>query len=102
MDILGTTGRIRITDYGQTVQSYKVDESPYDSLDRTLVESGSPPSGFEDVMLKAVENLVACLEHGEEPLCTGSDAIEALRIAAAACESARTGHRVFLEEAAGE
>jgi predicted dehydrogenase len=96
MDVLGTTGRIKITDYGQTVQSFKVDDSPFYSGYQTLVPNGNFLGGFEDVMLKAVENVVDCLENGKQPLCSGSDAVEALRIAAAACKSAQTGRSVIL------
>jgi predicted dehydrogenase len=99
MDILGTLGRVRIVDLGHRIELSHVAPSPrysgYDAL-----HGDAPLEGdLEDTMVRAVEDLVACVREGREPLCRGEDGVAALRIASALIESAREAREIVLEAA---
>ena len=96
MDLLGTRGRIRITESGESIETYTVvDDTQYAGY-RTLTLTNRTAAGLHNVLLHAVEDLVASVTRGRPPLCTAWDGVEALRIAAAARESARSGEIVTL------
>jgi hypothetical protein len=44
--------------------------------------------GLHNVLLNAVEDLVACLDRSGDPLCSGEDGLAALKVACAARETA--------------
>jgi predicted dehydrogenase len=96
MDILGSTGRVRIVDSSYRVElSLAVASSRYTGY----VELKDEPTDFgdrKDVMLHAVQDIVACLKTGATPISSGEDGVEALRIALAAHESGKTGELVDL------
>lgn len=84
MDLLGTLGRIRIVDSGHRIEFYDVKESPYYSGYLNLSPSKDLKGGFHNVLLKAVEDLVDCLEQKRSPRCSGEDGLAALKIATVA------------------
>lgn len=96
MDIMGTTGRAQIIDSSYEVRVSRAGPSPrysgYVELGRLPMDLGDR----KDVMLHAVEDVVECLDTGRALESTGTDGVEALRIALAAHQSARMGERVSL------
>lgn len=101
LDLIGTGGRIRITDSGHGMELYRVAESPYYSGYRTLIESSRRSGGMANALLHAVEDVVACMREGAAPRCSGSDGVAALRIALAVRESARSGRAIWVGEDGG-
>ncbi len=97
MDVVGTAGRVRLVDSGHAFESFRVADSPHYAGYRALARSPGITGGLRDVALHAVEDIVACLDQpGRVPRCSGDDALAALRIALAACESAESGAPVDL------
>jgi len=81
MDVVGTRGRLRLLDNGQTIESYAVGDSPHYSGYRVLLLEQTTHGGMEDLLLHAVNDLVRCLTGGGEPACSGEDGLAALRLA---------------------
>lgn len=80
LDLIGTTGRIRITDNGRLVT--RQDSRP--STHYGLVNELSYPymeSAWEKTnpLVNAVVDLVKCVKTGKKPECTGEDGLLALR-----------------------
>ncbi len=96
MDILGTKGRARIVDSSYVVELTLAANSPRYVGYTELLPETTNFGDRKDVMRHAVEDIVRCLDNGSEPLSSGQDGVEALRIALAACESATTGRLVKL------
>ena len=97
MDIMGTRGRAQIVDSSYQVHISTAMPSPRYSGYVELVPSSIDMGDRKDVMLHAVQDIVRCLTMGDKPQSSGEDGVEALRIALAAHESARTGHVIDLE-----
>jgi predicted dehydrogenase len=97
IDLLGTRGRLRITDLGETFEVFEVTDSPRFSGYRELTPRESYRDGLRDVLRHAVDDLVRCLDEGRTPRCSGADGLAALRIAEAVRESTRTGRKVCVE-----
>ena len=93
-DILGSAGRIRILESGHRIEISTVGDSPHYTGYRSLVVRETGTDGFGDLPLFAVRDLVRCLREGGEPLCTGEDALAALRIGHAIRRSSREGRQV--------
>jgi predicted dehydrogenase len=92
LDILGEAGRLRLVDAQQVFESQRVGESAFYQGYRTLQPPELIEARLRDLLLRAVEDLAACLrEPGRQPLCTGRDALAALAIAEAAADSALRG-----------
>jgi len=102
MDIIGSDGRIRITESGHKIERFVVGESSfysgYDSLQYQDSWDGEP----SDTLLVAVRDLVGCVTNGGVPLCSGDDAIAALAIGIGAIESARSGTQMLLDTGLNE
>ncbi len=88
MDLLGTLGRIRIVDSGHRIKFYDVKESSHYSGYLNLSPREDLGGGFHDVLLNAVEDLVESLEQKRSPRCSGEDGLAALKVAAAARDTA--------------
>jgi predicted dehydrogenase len=91
MDIMGTKGRVRITDSGYKMEYSNVAKSRRYSGYRELEISPKTFGNRKNLMLHAVEDIVHALRFGTAVKCSGQDGIEALRISEAAIESARSG-----------
>lgn len=97
MDLLGDSGRVRMTEPADYAEFFAVAESPRFTGYRELVQTDrSHVGGMRDLALLAVVDLVACLQRGRVPLCTGQDGLAALAVTLAARASARDGrwHRL--------
>jgi predicted dehydrogenase len=97
MDILGTLGRLRISDSGMRLAWYSVAESPYFSGYRTLQSPEVAAAGFKDVALRMVEDVVAALRQRIQPRCSGEDGVAALAAADAARRSLAMGIECTVE-----
>jgi predicted dehydrogenase len=97
MDIIGTNGRVRIVDFGHLVEYYTIRDNPYYSGYRTLVLEKTERGGMNNMLLYAVEDLILCLKgEKEEPLCSGRDGVEAIRIADSVRHSALNHKKITL------
>ncbi|MBI2387682.1 MAG: Gfo/Idh/MocA family oxidoreductase [Elusimicrobia bacterium] len=101
LDVLGSRGRLRLTDNCRRLELSQFKESPnfsgYDELASFPVPAKADrPSGF----LAAVGDLADCLDGLKKaPSCTGRDGLLALAAAEALRVSAADGgRRIFLEE----
>ncbi len=96
MDLIGTSGRVRIVESGHAIEVYHVVDSPHYSGYQTLAQKDRLEGGMEDVLLYAVQDVVRCLEEGGQPRCSGVDGVAALKIAFAVRNSAGDGRIVNL------
>lgn len=101
MDIVGTKGRIRLTDSGHRVKTSKVVPSPYYSGYQTLVEHSEQAGDLSNTLLYAVQDLVTAVEKKQAPQCSGGDGLRALQIASAAFSSALSGRPISGHELHG-
>lgn len=90
MDILGTLGRVRITDSGHNISYYELSGNPHHSGYKSLAKVRQVEGGLSGSMLNAVQDLVHCLKEKREPRSGGAGAARALRIACALRDSARS------------
>lgn len=95
MDIVGTQGRIRITDSGHRIEYYNVSDSLYYSGYKTLQKINEQEEKVNNTLLNAVTNLVFCLKNKDRPLCSGADAIAVLHIASSLKKSAQNGEKLI-------
>lgn len=92
MDLVTAAGRVRLVDSGRTLECFTAEDSPEISGYRYLGTGAVSAGILRDVTLRAVEDLVACLdEPGRKPLCAGEDAMRALDLALAIRTSADRG-----------
>ena len=96
MDVMGTAGRVRITDNGYSIVCTRAADSPRYTGYRELVPLPCELGDRRDVMLHAVEDLVASLATPRAPASVGMDGVAALAIGQAALQAAREGRRVDL------
>ncbi len=96
MDIVGSKGRARIVDSGFVIEIYGIEASPFGAGYRKLGLQEKIEGGLGDALLAAVADMVQCLREGGAPRCSGSTALQALRIGFAAHHSAQTGQPVTL------
>jgi predicted dehydrogenase len=97
-DIIGTGGRLRIEDLGYRIRLWRPGPHSEISDRKVLIEAPSPfPQSMHGMMIAAVNNLVHCIAHEQEPLSTGRDGLAALEIIEALHHSAAAnGERVCL------
>ena len=89
MEIIGTEGRVNLYDSGfELVHSIVIDSKRYSGY-KELMTTDKDFGDRKNLMLHAVEDVVAVLKSEKHPACSGDDGLEALRIAACAIESAR-------------
>jgi predicted dehydrogenase len=96
MDLVGVSGRIRIIDSGHTLEYYGVRDDPRYSGYKELFFKEKNIQGMTDTLLHGVEDIVNCLNHKKDPLCSGLDGLAALRLGLAIQESAGTGNIIVL------
>lgn len=91
MDLLGTRGRVRLIDSGHIFEVFHVADSAHYSGYLTLSPVDGPPGGLDDVLLRAVEDIVRAVDEGAPPMCSAADGIAALKVAVAVRDSAHSG-----------
>lgn len=98
MDLIGTKGRVRVTEAGHTVEVYGAQDSTrYAGYRELALEDGALSGGLCDVLLHAVEDVVRCLRNNGGPRCSGRDGVAALAIAHAARASAKQDCKMPVE-----
>jgi predicted dehydrogenase len=81
IDIIGTLGRIKITESGFKIVRYRVRNSPVFKGYKELEPKGiSITNGIEDSIINAVDNIIKVYEEDEPLLCSGRDGVETLKI----------------------
>jgi predicted dehydrogenase len=95
MDLVGSRGRIRISESGHRIERWTLGKSPFYSGYQAWRALAPVGGGMRDVTLHAVEDLVRCVATGAAPRCSGQDGVEALRIGEAVVRTAerRRGQR---------
>ncbi len=96
MDILGSRGRVQILDSGYIIQHFQAEESKRYSGYRELYPAPTAFGHRRDLMLHAVENVIAFLQDGTPLACSGEDGLAALAIAEAAIRSSRSQTTITL------
>ncbi len=87
-DIIGETGTLRATGNGSDIEWWQP------AGDGTLTRRPIPrPQRIESPGVRAVRDLVHCLETGKKPECAGEDGVVALETAIALRQSHRAGGR---------
>ncbi len=94
MDILGTSGRVRITDSGHQIDLFRPRPSPRYSGYTELAPASAAFGDRRNLMLHAVEDMVGALSESRQPASSAADGIAAARIADAAMRSG--GDRITL------
>jgi predicted dehydrogenase len=89
MDIVGTSGRVRLVEAGDRFDITTVGPSPRFPGFKELIPGRGPSGGLADLLMHAVSDLLECVETGRVPACTAEDAIRALTLADEALASAR-------------
>lgn len=86
VDVIGETGTLRATGNGSDIEWWQ----PADRgiLTRRPIPR---PQRIESPGVRAVRDLVACIETGKQPECSGEDGVAALEVAIALRESHRQG-----------
>ena len=82
LDLIGTEGRIRLTDNDRTVELFGVADSVHESNIRELYRIERIPFSLQrgDFMIHAVSNIIDALEGRAEVLCSGEDGLRAVKI----------------------
>jgi predicted dehydrogenase len=92
VNILGSSGGIRIINSGFDTEFFKVNESKLFSGYKELEKIETPfKIEKKEMLIQAVEDIIRCIETGKDPMCTGEDGRNALEIISAFHESARKG-----------
>ena len=81
MDLVGSEGRVRVTDSGQRIEVLRPRDSRRFPGFRELAASGGPAGGLADLVLHAATDLVDALASNRPPAATALDAIRVLRLA---------------------
>lgn len=93
MDLIGSAGRVRLSDNGWRIQLSRVGTSRYYTGYTALTAEESVKGDMRDPTLAAVENLVMHLRNSSVPLaCSAQDGLKAMLIAEAARRSLSTRH----------
>ena len=96
MEILGSLGRMRLTDSGYVVEYSQAAASKRYTGYRELEDTPKDFGDRKDVMYHAVDNLVTAIQTGNPVACTGEDGLAAIQIASAAIQSAQQGKPITL------
>lgn len=94
IDLLTDRGRIRVTENGRRIEHYAVKQDPH--YRQYAILNSEPDvalTAWQDCLSRAIEDVTRCLATGAKPKCSGREAYEALRVAAAIQTSAREGGR---------
>jgi predicted dehydrogenase len=91
--VLGSRGRLAIKRFGFEAHFEEARPSPQFVEYNELVPAPPPidASGTREYMLQAIAHLVHCLEHNQQPRCTGEDGRRTLELVFALWQSAQNG-----------
>lgn len=101
MDIIGTNGRIRLTDAGMNVKYYKVIQSKQHSENKELQEYEFPynvSNSYKKELENGITHIVECVKNGKESVSSGEDGYNSLILINAFLDSAINKKKVYLEE----
>lgn len=91
-EMVGTEGRLRAVHDGEEVELWKLEPSELEGGRPLPVRHLFPrPATAESANVRALRDLLSCIETGKEPACSGDDGRHALEIAIALRESHRRG-----------
>ena len=91
-EVSGTRGRLHALADGQEISFYKLHTSSLKGRGQEPARQIFPaPTTVESPNVRAVRDLLSCIETGKEPNCSGADALHALEIAVAMRASHRRG-----------
>ena len=97
VDLIGSRGRMRASSNGSRLETWRWETS---SRYSDYQELASPEVLWEGQdegrMLRAVEDIVRCLDEGGRPRCNAQDGLRSVELVCAFLQSARTGNRVHL------
>jgi predicted dehydrogenase len=97
IDVVGTEGRLRISENGSRVDVWAAAPSSRYPGYREMTRRTTLWEGEDGQrMLWAVEDIVRCLDHGGNPRCTGQDGFRAVELVTAFLRSSATGQRIEL------
>ena len=97
MDIVGTLGRVRITDGGFSVDwSLAKPSERFTGYTVLAPISGKSDDGMKDAMLNAVDDLTESVRTGSKPLSPAETAVTTIEVCEAVLRSLRTQSRVEL------
>ena len=98
MDILGSSGRVKISKTGRSLEYYEAQDSPVVAGYRELSdEPYLTVNAMSEAILGAVDNMALHLEEGAALACSDSDAVETLALVEAVRASALTGECVSMK-----
>jgi predicted dehydrogenase len=84
MDLIGSTGRVRVVEAGHRFDVTAVGPSPRFADFQELLPAPGPLGGLEDLVGHAAADLWSALNAGRPPACSGWDGVVALELAEAA------------------
>ena len=83
LDLVGTAGRVRLTDIGHRLERQGVDGTSFGFRQLSAV-ADIQETGLQDAIPAAIANLIDCIERGAQPACTLDDGCAALDLATTA------------------
>jgi predicted dehydrogenase len=98
MDIVGSRGRVKISDSGHRMSLCELADDPRYAGYKTFSRTRQIDGGLSYALLNAVNDLIRALATSSEPRCSGRDALSALRIACALRDSARSGNPIKVDQ----
>ncbi len=98
MDVLGTKGRVRVTQEGHQIEYFAVVDSPHYSGFSTVRSIGQKNGEMENNLLNAVEDLVNSITEKRNPSCTGTDGLKALVVASSLMKSGMENRSIIISE----
>jgi len=101
MEILGSRGRLRLTDSGYVVEYSQATTSKRYTDYRELEDIPKDFGDRKDVMYHAVDDLVSAIQTGCPVACSGEDGLAAIQIASAAIKSAQQGKMISINQEHG-
>lgn len=94
MDIVGSKGRIRVTNAGYDIDYFDKIASPHFSGYQSFQHTVHEKDAVTDTLPHAVSDLVYAIKHRIDPQCSGQDGWAALKIASSIIQSSRTGEMI--------
>jgi predicted dehydrogenase len=97
-EIRGELGRVRILDSGAEFEWWKIVESSDYAGHKVFQRCNGISGGLANAILHLVDDAISCLEKHTQPICSGRDALRAMKVAAAVKSSLTEKRQINLEE----